>query len=315
MQLRFLPLVVFAAAVQAQVVCGTIAGTVTDASGAVVPGASIVVHNENTGTERRLLTSASGEFAAPSIPVGTYTVTVNATGFSQSRRTSVELTVGQALRLPVALQIAGAAQQVEVVDRPSTVNLSTQQTSGLVSERQVKGLPLNGRSYDQLLTLNPGIVNYTAERSGSIGTSNSAVGNLFTASGRRPQDNLFLLNGIEYTGASLIDLTPGGASGQLLGVDAVREFNVLDNTYGASYGKREGAQVSIVTESGTNRIHGSAYEFLRNAALDARNFFDQARKPQFQRNDFGGTLGGSSATSCFCSATTRDSDRTSASPM
>jgi hypothetical protein len=115
---------------------------------------------------------------------------------------------------------------------------------------------------------------------------------MFAIGGRRPQDNLFLLNGIEYTGASLINVTPGGTSGQLLGVDAVREFNVASDTYGASYGKRDGAQVSIVTTSGTNLLHGSAFEFLRNSALDARNYFDQGSIPEFQRNQFGGSLGG-----------------------
>ena len=115
---------------------------------------------------------------------------------------------------------------------------------------------------------------------------------MFAVSGRRPQDNLFLLNGIEYTGASLINVTPGGTSGQLLGVDAVREFNVVTDTYGANYGKRDGAQVSIVTASGTNQLHGTAFEFLRNSALDARNYFDQGTIPEFQRNQFGGSLGG-----------------------
>ncbi len=157
---------------------------------------------------------------------------------------------------------------------------------------QVKELPLNGRSYDELLTLNPATVNYTGERSGGIGTSNSSVGNMFAISGRRPQDNVFLLNGIEYTGASLINVTPGGTSGQLLGVDAVREFNVASDTYGAGYGKRDGAQVSIVTTSGTNLLHGTAFEFIRNSALDARNYFDAGSIPEFQRNQFGGSLGG-----------------------
>ena len=115
---------------------------------------------------------------------------------------------------------------------------------------------------------------------------------MYSVSGRRPQDNLFLLNGIEYTGASLINVTPGGTSGQLLGVDAVREFNVVSDTYGANYGKRTGAQISIITASGGNKLHGSVYEFLRNSALDARNYFDQAKIPEFQRNDFGAALGG-----------------------
>jgi len=156
----------------------------------------------------------------------------------------------------------------------------------------VKDLPLNGRSYDGLMALNPGVVNYTSERSGGVGTSNSSLGNMFAVSGRRPQENLYLLNGIEYTGASEINVTPGGASGQLLGVEAVREFNVVSDTYGAEYGKRPGGQVSIVTASGTNQLHGSVYEFLRNSDLDARNFFDQGSIPQFQRNEFGGAVGG-----------------------
>jgi hypothetical protein len=118
------------------------------------------------------------------------------------------------------------------------------------------------------------------------------MGNMFAVSGRRPQENLYLLNGVEYTGASEINVTPGGASGQLLGVEAVREFNVVTDTYGAEYGKRPGGQVSIVTASGTNQLHGSVYEFLRNSDLDARNFFDQGPIPQFQRNEFGAALGG-----------------------
>jgi hypothetical protein len=115
---------------------------------------------------------------------------------------------------------------------------------------------------------------------------------MFAVSGHRPQENIFLLNGIEYTSASEINLTPGGASGELLGVDAIREFNVVADTYGAEYGKRPGAQVSIVTASGTNQWHGTLYEFLRNSALDARNFFDQGSIPPFRRNDFGGSFGG-----------------------
>ena len=276
----------------AQVVGGTLYGVITDNSGAAIPNATVVIHNDETGTERRLRTDAAGRYSAPSIAVGIYSVTVNADGFGAEKHTGVVLTVGQAAALDVKLRVRTDEQQVTVSDSAPTVNLSNEQVSGLVSERQVKDLPLNGRSYDQLITLNPATVNYTSQRSGSIGTSNSSVGNMFSVSGRRPQDNLYLLNGIEYTGASLINVTPGGASGQLLGVEAVREFNVVADTYGATYGKRQGAQISIVTASGTNTLHGSAYEFIRNSALDARNYFDQAKKPNFQRNNFGGALGG-----------------------
>ncbi len=284
--------VVSPAAGMAQVVGSTLAGHVEDAQGAAVAGATVVVRNEETGTERRLRTDAAGRYAAPSIAVGRYVVTVQAEGFAPERRAGVELSVGQAVALDVRLRPAGDAQQVTVTDSAPTVNLSNEQESGQVTERQVKDLPLNGRSYDQLITLNPATVNTTAQRSGSVGTSNSSVGNMFSVSGRRPQDNLYLLNGVEYTGASLINVTPGGTSGQLLGVEAVREFNVVSDTYGAMYGKRQGAQISIVTSSGTNAVHGSVYEFLRNSALDTRNYFDQAKKPNFQRNDFGAALGG-----------------------
>jgi hypothetical protein len=125
----------------------------------------------------------------------------------------------------------------------------------------------------------------------SANTSTSD-GNTFTVAGRRPGDNLFLLNGIEYTGSSQLAVTPAGVSGELLGIDAVREFNVLTDTYGAEYGKRSGAQVNVVTQSGTNVLHGTIFEFLRNSALDAQNFFDQAFVPPFRRNQFGGALGG-----------------------
>jgi hypothetical protein len=276
----------------AQVVGGTISGTVTDATGAAVANADVLVHNDETGNERRLKTGADGRYSAPSVPVGSYTVTVKADGFAEQSRSSIPLSVGQSQNVPILLSLAGVTQTVTVKDEPAVINTSTQQTAGLVDERQVKELPLNGRSYDELITLNPATVNYTAQRSGSIGTSNSSVGNMFAISGRRPQDNLFLLNGVEYTGASLINVTPGGTSGQLLGVEAVREFNVITDTYSAAYGKRQGAQVSIVTASGTNNLHGSVYEFLRNSFFDARNYFDPARIPEFQRNDFGASLGG-----------------------
>ncbi|MEG9435739.1 carboxypeptidase regulatory-like domain-containing protein [Edaphobacter sp. HDX4] len=282
----------FSASAPAQVVGGTLTGVVSDPSGAALSDATVIIHNEETGNERKLVTGSNGRFSAPSIPIGTYTISVQHDGFSTQRRTDIPLTIGQSKELDFPLTVDSVEQQVTVEDTPAIVNLSTQQTSGLVDERQIRQLPLNGRSYDQLITLNPAVVNYTGQRSGSIGTSNSSVGNMFSISGRRPQDNLFLLNGVEYTGASLINVTPGGTSGQLLGVDAVREFNVVSDTYSASYGKRQGAQISIVTASGTNHLHGSAYEFLRNSALDARNYFDQADIPRFQRNNFGGSLGG-----------------------
>src|SRR5579884_2159785 len=276
----------------AQVVGAAINGTVTDTTGAGLPDVNVVISNLETGTERRLVTDGAGRYSAPSIAVGKYQVTASKDGFQTQVKTGIELVVGQRSTVDLSLPVGELRQVVTIEERPAPVALSTQSTSGLVSERQVKDLPLNGRSYDELMTMNPAVVNYTNGRSGGVGTSNSALGNMFAVDGRRPQENLYLLNGIEYTGASLINITPGGASGQLLGVDAVREFNIVSDTYGAEYGKRPGGQVSIITAAGTNELHGSVYEFLRNSDLDARNFFDQGAIPQFQRNEFGGALGG-----------------------
>ena len=276
----------------AQLVGGNISGEVVDPSNAVIDHAKVTVHNQETGFERVIYTGDSGSFLAPSVPIGFYSVLIEHDGFAPLERTGVTVAVGQTVQLHLILALGQVRQVVTVSDTPAGVDTSTLQVQGLVDERQVKELPLNGRSFDQLLQLNPAAVSYTTQRSGGVGTSNSSVGNMYSVSGRRPQDNIFLLNGIEYTGASLINVTPGGTSGQLLGVEAVREFNVVSDTYGANYGKRDGAQVSIITASGGNQVHGSAYEFFRNSALDARNYFDRAQIPPFGRNDFGAALGG-----------------------
>lgn len=277
---------------RSQVVGASIRGVITDNSKATISEATVIVRNLDTGNTRTMSTGADGRYSAPSVPVGRYSITVSREGFATQEKSGITLVVGQSLQLDFTLAVQSVSQQVIVSAAPSTINLSTQETSGVINGRQIEQLPLNGRSYDQLLTLNPATVNYTAERSGGTGTSNSSVGNMFSIAGRRPQDNLFLLNGIEYTGASLINVTPGGTSGQLLGVGAVREFNVVTDAYGANYGKRAGAQISIVTMSGTNQLHGNAYEFFRNSALDARNYFDVGSIPEFQRNQFGASLGG-----------------------
>ncbi len=269
----------------------SIRGTLSDATGSAIAGGTVQVKNTETGLARGLTTDEAGRYEAPELPVGAYEVTGEKAGF-QPARAKLKLDVGQRASVDLVLSVAELRQSIQVQETAITADVTTSETSGLVGERQVKDLPLNGRSYDQLLTLNPGVVNYTSQRAGGTGTSNSVVGNMFSAAGRRPQENLYLLNGVEYTSASEINNTPGGASGQLLGVDAVREFAVETDSYGAEYGKRPGAQVNIVTASGTDALHGNVYEFLRNSALDARNFFDFGSIPQFQRNEFGGSLGG-----------------------
>lgn len=280
------------APVSAAQVEASIQGTVTDSSGGAIAGATIKVRNQETGAVRNLVSDVAGRYDAPSLPVGHYEVEAEKSGFRSEVKTGISLAVAQRETVDLVLQLGDVQQTIQVEAAPNVVSATTEDSSGLVGERQVKDLPLNGRSYDQLMTLNPGVINYTSQRAGGIGTSNSVVGNMFAVSGRRPQENLFLLNGVEFTSASEIDDTPGGVSGQLLGVDAVREFSVLKDTYGAEYGKRPGGQVEIVTASGTNSVHGDAYEFLRNSALDARNYFDFGNIPEFRRNEFGGSLGG-----------------------
>ena len=270
----------------------SIEGTVSDSSGGAVPGVAIRIKSVETGAERSLVTDEAGRYNAAALPVGGYQVRAEKIGFESAEKTGISLVLGRRETVDLVLQVGNVRQTVQVESAPTVVTITTEDDSGLVGNRQVKELPLNGRSYDQLMTLNPGVVNYTSQRAGGIGTSNSVVGNMFAVSGRRPQENLFLLNGVEFTSASEINNTPGGVSGQLLGVDAVREFSVVKDSYGAEYGKRPGAQVNIVTASGTNDVHGDAYEFLRNSALDARNFFDHGSIPEFQRNVFGGSLGG-----------------------
>jgi Carboxypeptidase regulatory-like domain len=273
-------------------VSATLSGTVTDQSGAAVPAASATVRNLDTGLSRDTVTDQAGRYQLFALPLGQYEVRVKKVGFAEAVRTGIRLVVGQDARVDLTLRVGAVNEEMKVTGDAAIVSLTTQDISGLVGEQQVKDLPLNGRSYDLLLTLNPGIVNFTALKTGGIGVSNSTTGNNFSVSGNRPQQNLFLLNGVEYTGAAENNMQPGGTSQQLLGVDAVREFNVLRDSYGAEYGKRPGGQVSIVTQSGTNQIHGSAYDFLRNSALDAPNFFDQGSAPPFQRNQFGASLGG-----------------------
>jgi len=272
-------------------VSANLSGRVTDPTGAAVPGASVTANDLDTGVSRASLTNQAGVYELFELPIGRYEVHARKDGFAEGVRSGIVLVVGQDATADLTLQVGEVKQQVTVVENVPVVNLTTQDISGLVGERQVKELPLNGRSYDLLLTLNPGIVNFTSQKTGGIGVSNSTTGNNFAVSGNRPQQNLFLLNGVEFTGAAENNMQPGGPSQQLLGVEAVREFNVLRDSYGAEYGKRPGAQVIIATQSGTNQLHGSVYEFLRNNALDAPNYFDQGSAPPFQRNQFGASLG------------------------
>jgi hypothetical protein len=270
-------------------VTASISGKVADSTGTPVAGATITARSLDTAVTRAATTDDGGNFRILALPLGAQEVKAEKPGFKAAVRRGVNLEVGQEAVLNLRLEVGDFVQQVTVTEAVPLVNTTAATVAGVVGEREVKDLPLNGRSFDNLIALNPGAINFSAMKSANTSTSD---GNTFTVAGRRPGDNLFLLNGIEYTGASQLAVTPGGVSGELLGIDAVREFNVLTDTYPAEYGKRSGAQVDVVTQSGSNAAHGSVFEFLRNSALDARNFFDLAFVPPFRRNQFGGALGG-----------------------
>src|SRR5689334_10910337 len=264
----------------------TLTGTVKDVSGAVLPGAAVTVKHLETGLARSAQADSGGGFSIPSLPVGEYEVTAEKMGFRREVRRGITLVVAQQAVVDLTLQVGSIDQQVTVTAEAPLVNTTLSSTSGLISEQQIKDLPLNGRSFDQLLTLNVGTVDNRSNINNAAWTS-------FSVAGKRPETNRFILNGVDYIGANSTGqfITPSGSSGQLLGVDAVREYNVIQHTYGAEYGKRAGAQVVVVSSSGTNRLHGAVFEYLRNGALDARNYFETAKGP-FKRNQFGGELGG-----------------------
>jgi hypothetical protein len=271
----------------AQGFTATITGSVKDASGALLEGAAITVTHIESGLKRTAVADAGGAYTIPLLPVGAYEVTAEKDGFKQEVRRGINLAVAQEAVVDLTLQVGNVQQKVTVMAEAPLVNTTLASTSGLINEQQVKDLPLNGRSFDQLLTLNTGISNNTS----NMGAGNGWTG--FSVAGKRQETNRFLINGVDWVGgnATAQFITPSGASGQLLGVEAVREYNVLEHTYGAEYGKRAGGQISIVTTSGTNQLHGDLFEYLRNSDLDARNFFETTIGP-FKRNQFGGALGG-----------------------
>jgi hypothetical protein len=273
----------------AQGFTATITGIVKDESGAVLQGAVITAKHTETGLTRTAVSDASGGYNIPSLPVGAYEISAQEPGFKVELLRGIELVVGQEAVVNVTLQVGNVEQRVTVTGEAPLVNTTLASTSGLITEQQVKDMPLNGRSFDQLLTLNVGISNATSN------TLNSGAWNMFSVAGKRPETNRFIINGIDWIGGAATGqfITPYGASGKLLGVESMREFNVLTDTYGAEYGKRAGGQISVVTNSGTNQVHGDVFEYLRNSALDARDFFDQTiGTPPFKRNQFGGALGG-----------------------
>jgi Carboxypeptidase regulatory-like domain/TonB dependent receptor-like, beta-barrel/TonB-dependent Receptor Plug Domain len=277
--------------VYAQVTGATLSGTVKDQSGALVPDTQISISNTATGLTRSLVSDAAGFYLAPNLLPGTYEVTASAPGFATEVQTGITLTVGAQQVLNLTLRVGRTTEKVQVQGEAPAVQLATSSLSAVVNSTTVRELPLNGRSWTDLATLQPGVDAIQTQPAFSAGPDRGkrGFGAEVTVAGARPQQNNYRLDGISINDYD--NGAPGSVLGGDLGVDAIQEFSVLTSNYSAEYGRTSGGVVNAVTRSGTNQFHGGVYEFLRNNALDARNFFDAAIPP-FRRNQFGAEAGG-----------------------
>jgi hypothetical protein len=277
--------------VHGQVVGGSISGTISDKSGAVVVNATVSVKNLATGVSTAVKTNAQGLYSLPNLLPGKYQQSVSAAGFDISIRNGIILTVGAQLVSNIEMKVGAINESVVVSDQPPDLQLESSSLSSSINSQTIIELPLNARSWTDLATLQPGV--NTIRNMAAVSSTDRlgrGYGLELSVSGGRPQQNNYLLDGIsinDYTNQA-----PGSVLGGNLGVDAVAEFSVLTTNQGAEYGRTSGGVISAINRSGTNRLHGSAYEFLRNSALDARNFFDGPSIAPFRRNQFGVSAGG-----------------------
>jgi len=270
-----------------QVGTGSIRGAVTDPSGAVVPSAAVTVKNIQTGVSTSLMTDADGRYVAPNLPIGSYEIQVQAQGFETAVRQNIPLTVNEQREVNFSLAVGQMSQQVAVQENAAQIDTSTSTVAGLIDQKQMRDLPLNGRNFEQLIALTPGTVPVTnAASSAYIGRSIT-----YSYAGARPVGQEEKIDGQDIqdfwghgSGAAVL--------GTSLGVDAIAEFQTYTSTASAQFGGANGG-LSAVTRSGTNDLHGSAYYFARNSVFDAAPYFvPSTGKPDFSRNQFGGTLGG-----------------------
>src|SRR6202158_2860998 len=280
------------APVYGQVAGATLSGVVSDPSGRGIPSAKVSITNVTTGVVRTVETDSDGYYTAPNLLPGSYEITTTAKGFSTLVQKGITLSVGATQALNLSMHIGQASDKVEVSTAVPTVELATSTISGNVDATTVRELPLNGRDWTTLATLQAGVDTVPVQQpnQGTAPKGNRGYGNQMTISGTRPQQNNYRLDGISINDYS--NGAPGSVAGLNLGVDAISEFSVLTSNYSAEYGRTSGGVINAITKSGTNQFHGDAFEFLRNSALDARNYFDGAKIPAFRRNQFGGSFGG-----------------------
>ena len=275
--------------IHAQLRTGVIAGTVTDATGGVLPGVEVTVSNVNTGQSRLLITGDEGRYRAVELNIGSYEVRAELVGFQTAVRTGLRVEVGQEALVDLTLAVGEISEEIIVTGEAPLINTTSATLSDVISEKQVHELPLNSRNLIELSLLSPGVVQARAASYSGQTTSPAAV--KISMGGARIYMTGYLLDGVDITDSSRSSGV-GGSAGSLFGVETVQEFNVITNNYSAQYGRFSGGVISLVTKSGTNDLHGSAFWFHRNRVLDARNFFDPAVKPAFRRHQYGGTIGG-----------------------
>src|SRR6059058_4485011 len=276
------------AGLDAQGTTGSISGFVTDETGAALPGATVTIRDADTDQKRVLVADGAGRYRAQQLAPGDYEVTVELQGFRTARVTELTLTVGQDSVVSVRLKVGGIDEQVIVTAEAALVTMRQSSVAALLDEKQIRELPLNGRDFSQLTLLQPGV---TASPS-TQQQVDRGMGTQVSIAGARPNQISYQLDGtdVNFQGNG----SPGSAAGGLLGVETVREFQVLVNNYSAEYGRSTGGIVTAVTRSGTNEIKGTTFEFNRDSKFDSKNFFDSPDRaiPPLSRNQFGGYLGG-----------------------
>jgi hypothetical protein len=279
------------AELSAQVVGATVSGTVVDASGGATPHIRISLKNLATGIITNAQTNGVGFYIAPNLPAGNYELRTTAAGFATQVHSGITLAVGQELLLNLTLKVGSISETMTVSGEAPSVDLANATLGGVTDARTIEEIPLNGRSWTDLAALEPGV--HFVQDQPPINAPDRVkrgLGLQLTVSGGRPQQNNYLLDGVninDYANAG-----PGSVLGGNLGTDAVAEFSVLTTNYSTEYGRTSGGVISAITKSGTNRFHGTAYEYVRNSALDARNYFDPAVIPPLNRNQFGASAGG-----------------------
>jgi carboxypeptidase family protein len=277
-----------AASALAQSTTGSISGLVVDQSKSVLPGVTIDVRNVDTGVQRSLVTDERGRYLALNLAPGRYHVHAQLSGFQSVETGDIVVQIGLDAPMDLTLGVSQISESITVTGEAALVDLSGAVVGGVVSTRQIAELPLNGRSFMQLATLQPGV---NVSRSTGRDFTGGFGGTQVSIAGARPEQTGYLLEGTNI--ADISDKAPSSVAGVLLGVDTVQEFSVQTHGYSAEFGRAAGGIISAVTKSGTNQFHGSLFEFLRNSALDAKGFFDEGdAPPPFRRNQFGGTLGG-----------------------